>query len=83
MAAVSVHEAKALLSSLIAKVEDRHEQVIICRYGRAVARLEPISRGRRTVKDPVLSQVIVHWLTSACCMSVQHAPLGQFLEEAL
>lgn len=60
MTSVSIHEAKAHLSSLIARVEDRHEQVIICRYGRAVARLQPISRGRRTVADPVLSQVTIH-----------------------
>lgn len=60
MTSVSIHEAKAHLSSLIARVEDRHEQVIICRYGRAVARLEPIRRGRRTGADPVLSQVIIH-----------------------
>ena len=60
MTAVSIHQAKAHLSSLIDRVEDRREQVIICRYGRAVARLEPITRGKRTVRDPVLSQVTIH-----------------------
>ena len=60
MKTVSIHEAKSTLSSLIARVEDFREPVVICRYGRAVARLEPISRGKRTATDPILSQVKIH-----------------------
>ncbi len=57
MTTVSIHEAKSHLSALIAQVEDRHEHVIICRYGRAVAELSPISRGKRTETDTALSGV--------------------------
>ena len=57
MITVSIHEAKTHLSRLIARVEDGGEPVTICRYGRAVAELTPIKRGRRTDIDDVLSQV--------------------------
>lgn len=57
MTTVSIHEAKARLSALIAGVEDRQERVLICRYGRAVAELVPVRRGRRTVVDKTLCKV--------------------------
>lgn len=57
MTTVSIHEAKTHLSALIAQVEDRHEHVVICRYGRPVAELSPISRGKRTQTDPALHAV--------------------------
>lgn len=57
MTTVSIHEAKSHLSALIAQVEDRHERVIICRYGRAVAELSPIARGKRTETDEALRDV--------------------------
>lgn len=60
MTTVNIHEAKANLSALIALVEDRREHVIICRYGRAVAELCPISRGKRTATDPALRDVKIH-----------------------
>lgn len=60
MTTLSIHEAKATFSSLIARVEDRHEHVIICRYGRAVAELVPIARGKRTVVDEVLGKLQIH-----------------------
>ena len=60
MTAVSIHEAKAHLSALIARVEDRHEHIIICRYGRAVAELSPIERGKRTVPDKALAKLKIH-----------------------
>ncbi|MEW6755842.1 MAG: type II toxin-antitoxin system prevent-host-death family antitoxin [Candidatus Latescibacterota bacterium] len=57
MTIVSIHEAKARLSALIAEVERLGEKVVICRYGRPVAELTPIRRGPRTCVDPRLSQV--------------------------
>lgn len=60
MTTVSIHEAKTHLSALIAQVEDRHQQVVICRYGRAVATLSPISRGRRTETDATLCRVKIN-----------------------
>ncbi len=57
MTTVSIHEAKTHLSALIAQVEDRREHVIICRYGRAVAELSPISRGKRTETAAALRDV--------------------------
>jgi len=41
MITVNTHEAKTTLSSLLAAVEERGEQVIICRNGKPVARLVP------------------------------------------
>ena len=60
MTTVSIHEAKTHLSALIAQVEDRHEHVVICRYGRAVAELSPISRGKRTETDAALRGVKIN-----------------------
>ncbi|MBT7068813.1 MAG: type II toxin-antitoxin system prevent-host-death family antitoxin [Verrucomicrobia bacterium] len=60
MTTMSIHEAKSKFSSLIARVEDRHEHVIICRYGRAVAELTPIARGKRTVVDKALGKLKIH-----------------------
>ncbi len=57
MKTVSIHEAKAGFSALIARVEDRNEHVTICRYGRAVAELVPIRKGRRTVPDQEVRRV--------------------------
>ena len=59
MAQVSIHEAKAKLSALIAQVERLGEKVTICRYGRPVAELVPVRHGSRTRVDPELSQVTV------------------------
>lgn len=57
MTTVSIHEAKTHLSELIARVEDRNEQVIICRYGKAVAELTPYRKGKRTLVNKRLSKV--------------------------
>ena len=57
MSTVSVHEAKAHLSALLAKVEDRGERIVICRYGKAVAELVPYRRGKRTTCDKTLSNI--------------------------
>ena len=60
MKAVSIHEAKAHFSALVARVEDRRERVVISRYGRAVAELVPMEQGSRTRPDKLLSRVKVH-----------------------
>ena len=60
MTTVSVHEAKTHLSELMARVEDRQERIVICRYGKAVAELVPYRKGKRTIPDGILSQVEVH-----------------------
>ena len=59
MSQVSIHEAKAQLSALIAQVERLGEKVTICRYGRPVAELIPVQRGSRTQVDAKLAQVTV------------------------
>ena len=59
MSQVSIHEAKARLSALIAQIERHGEPVTICRYGRPVAELVPVRRGSRTNVDPHLSKVTV------------------------
>lgn len=41
MQTVNIHEAKTHLSSLLCKVENGHETVVICRNGRPVAELVP------------------------------------------
>jgi prevent-host-death family protein len=43
MITVNTHEAKTTLSTLLAAVEERGENVIICRNGKPVARLVPAS----------------------------------------
>ena len=61
MPTVSIHEAKTHLSALIAGMERLGEPVVICRYGRPVAELIPISKGKRTVPDPDLCQIEIHY----------------------
>lgn len=56
MTTVSIHAAKAHLSSLVGTVSEGKERVIISRYGKAVAELIPYRPGRRTIVDPVLSK---------------------------
>jgi len=48
MIVVNTHEAKTRLSALLAAVEERGECVRICRNGKPVAELRPIT----AVKDP-------------------------------
>lgn len=46
MITVNTHEAKTTLSSLLAAVEEKGENVIICRNGKPVARLVPANPGQ-------------------------------------
>ncbi len=57
MTAVSIHEAKTHLSSLIANIERQGETIIICKHGRAVAELVPIPKGRRTKSNAKLKHI--------------------------
>jgi prevent-host-death family protein len=59
MEQVSIHEAKAKLSALIAQVERLGDKITICRYGRPVAELAPVKHGSRTQVDPELAKVVV------------------------
>lgn len=43
MIVVNTHEAKTKLSQLLASVEDKHEKVRICRHGKAIADIVPIT----------------------------------------
>jgi prevent-host-death family protein len=61
MISVNTHEAKSRLSELLARVEKKHETVVICRNGTPVAELMPWTM----VKNPLrqssrLSQVKIH-----------------------
>jgi len=62
MIAVSIHEAKTQLSSLLTRVEEKHEDVWICRNGKPVARLAPLERG--TIDplkcNPKLKPIAIH-----------------------
>ncbi|PIE68437.1 MAG: prevent-host-death protein [Deltaproteobacteria bacterium] len=57
MHSLNIHEAKAGFSALISSVEKKGEQVIICRYGKAVAKLVPITKARRSDVSPQLSSI--------------------------
>lgn len=60
MTTVSVHEAKAHLSTLLTGVERDGKPVRICRYGRAVAELVPVRRGKRSRVAPELRHIVIH-----------------------
>lgn len=57
MVSVNIHEAKTHLSSILADVERNGKKVVICRHGRAVAELIPVSKGHRTRLDPKLKKI--------------------------
>lgn len=60
MITVNMHEAKTRLSELVQNVE-RGDEVVICRNGKPVARLSPVTpaRGRRNLKpDPKLRPIL-------------------------
>lgn len=61
MISVNTHEAKSRLSELLAKIEEEHETVVICRNGKPVAELIPWRRVAEPLKqDPLLKSVIFH-----------------------
>ncbi len=55
---LNVYHAKSKFSSLLAEVEEKGETVLICRNGRAIAELRPISKkGSLLEVHPQLSQI--------------------------
>jgi prevent-host-death family protein len=57
MKTVNVHEAKTNFSSLLARVEESSEAIVICRNGEPVADLVPHKRPNRTRPHPSLSRI--------------------------
>ncbi len=58
MVTVNTHEAKTQLSSLLARVEEQGETVLICRNGKPVAELRPLPPAVDPLQiHPRLSQI--------------------------
>jgi prevent-host-death family protein len=57
MKTVNVHEAKTNFSSLLARVEETSEAIVICRNGEPVADLVPHKRQNRIKPHPALSAI--------------------------
>lgn len=57
MKAVNVHEAKTHFSSLLAKLEEDSQSIIICRDGVPVADLVPHRRASRIKAHPALRKI--------------------------
>ena len=62
MLVVNTHEAKTRLSGLLRLVEERGERIRVCRNGKPVAEIGPITTADRDplVPNPRLSGVIFH-----------------------
>jgi prevent-host-death family protein len=62
MIRVNTHEAKTKLSMLLSKVELDHEEVVICRNGKPVAKL--VGAGTAHIDhfktDPDLVPIVIH-----------------------
>jgi prevent-host-death family protein len=61
MKTVNVHEAKTNFSTLLAKVEDNRETIVICRNGEPVADLVPHKHQSRIKPSPVLSAIAIKY----------------------
>jgi prevent-host-death family protein len=61
MPTVSVHEAKAKLSSLLLNVEQTGEMVVICRHGKPVADITRHRQRLRTRAHPVMSKIKIKY----------------------
>jgi len=57
MKTVNVHEAKTNFSSLLARLEENSEAIVICRNGEPVADLVPHKRADRIKTHPQLSRI--------------------------
>jgi len=57
MKTVNVHEAKTHFSSLLARVEETSEAIVICRNGEPIADLVPHKPANRTRTHPTLSRI--------------------------
>ena len=62
MLVVNTHEAKTRLSELLRLVEERSERIRVCRNGKPVAEIGPITTADRDplVPNPRLSAVVFH-----------------------
>jgi len=61
MVMVNTHEAKTQLSSLLARVEDQGETILICRNGKPVAELRPLPAFPDPLQThPEISQIRFH-----------------------
>lgn len=61
MISVNTHEAKTRLSRLLALVEEKQEVIQICRNGKPVAELKPISEIPDPLKmHPKLKKIKIH-----------------------
>ena len=61
MKTVNVHEAKTNFSSLLARVEDKNEAIVICRNGEPVADLVPHKPQNRIKPHPALSKIKISY----------------------
>lgn len=61
MTTISVHEAKAQLSSLLLAVEQSGETVVVCRHGKPVADITPHRQRSRTQSHPVMSRIKIKY----------------------
>ena len=57
MKTINVHEAKTNFSSLLSRVEENNESIVICRNGEPVADLVPHQQQNRTKPHPALSKI--------------------------
>ncbi len=62
MRTVSTHEAEVQLEELLTAVEERHEEVTICRHGKPIARLVAVTNSSidHLTMYPELGPVICH-----------------------
>lgn len=60
MKSITLHEAKAKLSGLVAEVERSGERMVLTRYGKPVAQLTPVRGHKRTRTVAALSKVTVN-----------------------
>ena len=61
MPTLSVHEAKAKLSSVLLAVEKTGETVVICRHGKPIADITPHRQRSRMKRHPVMSRIKLHY----------------------
>ena len=61
MKTVNVHEAKTNFSSLLARVEESKERIVICRNGEPVADLVPHERKDRSRPHPALRKIKIDY----------------------
>ena len=61
MKTVNVHEAKTNFSSLLARLEEDSETIVICRNGEPVADLVPHKRVNRIKPHPILGRMKIKY----------------------